>query len=42
MRERVENLGGTFTLESAPGQGTLVQAIVLLDSNRHGSLPGGT
>ncbi len=31
MRERVENLGGTFRLESAPGEGTLVQAVVPLE-----------
>jgi signal transduction histidine kinase len=28
MRERVEMLGGTFTVESAPGKGTTVQAEV--------------
>lgn len=30
MRERVENLGGTFRLESAPGEGTLIQVVVPL------------
>jgi signal transduction histidine kinase len=26
MRSRVEQLGGTFTVESAPGEGTVVAA----------------
>lgn len=32
MRERVEMVGGTFTVESAPGQGTTVKALVPFDS----------
>lgn len=31
MRERVELLGGTFTLETAPGQGTKVRATIPLE-----------
>lgn len=31
MRERVEMLGGKFTVESAPGQGTTVSVEVPLD-----------
>jgi signal transduction histidine kinase len=31
MRERVEYLGGRFELESAPGEGTTVRAIVPLE-----------
>jgi signal transduction histidine kinase len=26
MRERIEMLGGCFTIESAPGQGTIISA----------------
>lgn len=33
MRERVEMVGGTFTVESAPGQGTTIQAQVPFDSS---------
>ena len=33
MRERVEGLGGTFRIESAPGSGTRVLVTVPLDSN---------
>ncbi|MFJ3815917.1 sensor histidine kinase [Streptomyces sp. NPDC090056] len=39
MRSRAESLGGTFTVESAPGQGTAV-AVSLPLSDR-GSLPAG-
>ncbi|MFJ4342407.1 histidine kinase [Streptomyces sp. NPDC088915] len=39
MRSRAESLGGTFTVESAPGQGTAV-AVSLPLSDR-GSLPSG-
>ena len=28
MRERVESLGGSLTIQSAPGQGTLVEAVI--------------
>lgn len=31
MRERIEMLGGTFTIESSPGQGTTVKAEVSFD-----------
>lgn len=34
MRERIENLGGTFRLESAPGEGTRIQAVVPLEPGR--------
>jgi signal transduction histidine kinase len=32
MRERVEQLGGRFEVESAPGQGTMVSAIIPLEN----------
>ena len=32
MRERVEMLGGRFTVESAPGKGTTVKAEIPFDS----------
>jgi signal transduction histidine kinase len=31
MRERIEMLGGKFTIESAPGRGTTVNVEVPLD-----------
>jgi len=31
MRERIEMLGGTFTIESSPGKGTTVKAEVPCD-----------
>jgi len=34
MRERVEMVGGTFTVESAPGEGTTVNALVPFDNNQ--------
>ncbi|HAS83000.1 MAG TPA: hypothetical protein DCS43_10105 [Verrucomicrobia bacterium] len=34
MRERIEMVGGTFTVESAPGQGTTVKALVPFDNNQ--------
>ncbi|MYV66165.1 sensor histidine kinase, partial [Streptomyces sp. SID2131] len=39
MRSRAESLGGTFTVESAPGQGTAVA--VSLPLSDKGSLPAG-
>lgn len=41
MRERIENLGGTFRLESTLGQGTLVQAVVPLEPGTGDSSPDG-
>ena len=34
MRERVEMVGGTFTVESAPGKGTTIQAQIPLGNGR--------
>jgi len=34
MRERVEMVGGTFTVESAPGQGTTVRARIPFDKHQ--------
>jgi signal transduction histidine kinase len=31
MRERIEQIGGTFSIESSPGSGTRVQAVVPID-----------
>ena len=39
MRERVERLGGRFEVESAPGAGTTVRAIILLRMNGYNN-PG--
>ena len=39
MRERVEQLGGQFEVESAPGAGTTVRAIIPLRMEEYGS-PG--
>jgi PAS domain S-box-containing protein len=36
MRERVEMVGGKFTVESVPGQGTTISAEIPLDSGRRG------
>lgn len=36
MRERVELLGGSFIVQSRPGQGTTVRARLLLDENEQG------
>jgi signal transduction histidine kinase len=36
MRERVEMVGGRFTVESAPGHGTTIQAHIPLGNGRHG------
>jgi signal transduction histidine kinase len=36
MRERVEMVGGKFTVESAPGQGTAIQAQIPLGNGRRG------
>ncbi|WP_432127170.1 sensor histidine kinase [Streptomyces sp. bgisy082] len=41
MRSRAESLGGTFTVESAPGQGTAV-AVSLPLSDKGSLLPGGS
>ena len=34
MRERLEMVGGNFTVESAPGKGTTVQAQIPLGNGR--------
>lgn len=34
MRERVEQLGGRFEIESAPGQGTTVRAVIPLGTRK--------
>ncbi len=34
MRERIEMVGGTFTVESAPGHGTTVNALIPFDNNQ--------
>ena len=39
MRERVEQLGGRFEIESAPGEGTTVRALIPLRTEEYGS-PG--
>lgn len=36
MRERMEMVGGGFTVESTPGQGTTIQAQIPFDSGRRG------
>ena len=36
MRERVEMVGGAFTVESAPGQGNTIQALIPLANRRRG------
>jgi len=41
MRERIENLGGVFRLESAPGEGTRIQAVVPLEPGREASYQTG-
>ncbi len=40
MRERLEMVGGTFTVKSVQGKGTLVQAIVPENAFKHGSNGG--
>lgn len=40
MRERVEMVGGRFSVESAPGQGTTIQVQIPLDSVRGGDALG--
>jgi signal transduction histidine kinase len=37
MRERVEMIGGQFTVESAPGHGTTIQAQIPLGNGQCGS-----
>ena len=37
MRERAEQLGGTWTIESLPGGGTVVRAVLPTDAGREGS-----
>ncbi|MBU4460457.1 MAG: sensor histidine kinase [Verrucomicrobia bacterium] len=39
MRERIEMVGGTFTVESAPGKGTSIQARVPFKSGGRGHIP---
>ncbi len=39
MRERIEMVGGTFTVESAPGKGTSIQARVPFKSGGKGHIP---
>jgi signal transduction histidine kinase len=39
MRERIEMVGGTFCVESAPGKGTTVRAEIPSVNNRAGSVP---
>jgi signal transduction histidine kinase len=34
MRERIESLGGEFSLESKPGEGTVVRARISVDAGR--------
>ena len=34
IRQRVQDLGGSLTVESAPGQGTLVRAMVPTEEER--------
>jgi signal transduction histidine kinase/ligand-binding sensor domain-containing protein len=36
MEERTRRFGGTFHLQSAPGQGTVVEAAIPIAGNRHG------
>ena len=36
MRERVEMVGGSFSVESAPGKGTTIQAQIPLGNGRAG------
>jgi signal transduction histidine kinase len=33
MRERAESIGGTFSIESSPGDGTVVHAEIPLPGN---------
>jgi signal transduction histidine kinase len=35
MRQRVEQLGGTFSVQSAPGEGTIVAAQLPVPSDGH-------
>jgi signal transduction histidine kinase len=39
MRERVEMIGGRFTVESAPGQGTTIQARIPFDNGARNQRP---
>jgi signal transduction histidine kinase len=41
MRERLEMVGGSFSVESAPGKGTTVRAQIPLTNNRAGGGGGG-
>ncbi len=41
MRERMEMVGGRFTVESVPGQGTTIQAQIPFDSSRRAGGGGG-
>ena len=34
MRERIEMIGGTFCVESAPGQGTTVRVEIPTENNQ--------
>ena len=36
MKERVEMVGGTFSLESAPGRGTTIRAEIPLGNSNGG------
>ncbi len=42
MRERVESLAGELRLKSAPGQGTVVEAVIPLDADHQKETPHGT
>jgi signal transduction histidine kinase len=39
MRERAEELGGTFALASAPNEGTSVQVVLPIGKNSNGHKP---
>jgi len=39
MRERVEMVGGRFTVESVPGTGTTISALIPLEKNGVGESP---
>ena len=41
MRERVEMVGGSFTVESTPGKGTTIRAQIPFTKGNRVSFPGG-